>query len=484
MEGPASRVIFPPGVPMDTGGSVMRAFRGFSGGGTLRARRLLGCVVALVALAAMAFAPAIASAHKTPKIRKSYLALGDSLAFGYSQQLFNENEKTGESPSAFENGYTNDYLAKINTGGDYQLINLGCPGETSASLIGTTLAAELNVALAGKLPIPVTGEEPCEYHRVDGLRLHHEYGGTKSQLESALTVIAEEKAKGTPVKLVSLNDGANDELHEVAKLKKEVETIETEHVTNIAKEEVVVKVLAIAKHEVEEYVISQVVGQAFTESGGAEPEFEEDIAKDAAAYQATHGVELQAMGFADAEAYAAAHATELQAEGEQLGQEYAETHAKELTEEGEGILKTKLEAAAPGLFEQIIVNVDATIIALRGDGYKGKVVFQGGYDAYGDLTGHGEVLAGSNELAEDLNQAMKANITAKRIGTAKFGACFVNPHPYFNPGGALEPVRLFELINMDNTKEYEGKKDGPDIHPTPAGYQQLANEMFADCGDA
>ena len=30
--------------------------------------------------------------------------------------------------------------------------------------------------------------------------------------------------------------------------------------------------------------------------------------------------------------------------------------------------------------------------------------------------------------------------------------------------------------------EYEGKKDGPDIHPTPAGYQQLANEMFPDCG--
>ena len=483
MEGPASRVIFPPGVPMDTGGSVMRAFRGFSGGGALRARRLLGCVVALVALAAMAFAPAIASAHKTPKIRKSYLALGDSLAFGYSQQLFNENEKTGESPSAFENGYTNDYLAKINTGGDYQLINLGCPGETSASLIGTKLAGELNAALAGELRIPITGEEPCEYHRVFGLPLHHEYGGTKSQLESALATIAEERAKGTPVKIVTLNDGANDELHAVAKIEKEAEVIETERVTEIAKGDVTLYVLGKAKEEVSNYVIEQVIPQAFEESGGIPPTFEEDIAIDAAAYAAAHAHELELKVFEDAAIYAATHEAELKKLGEEKGLEYEETHAEELKKEGEAILRRKFVEDSPALFEQIITNVDATVIALRDiGGYKGPIIFQGGYDPYGNLTGEREVLEGSNESAEILNQAMKANVTMKRIGGAKFKLCFVNPHPTWNPGLPNEPVRLFEWTNMDNTKEFEGKKDGPDIHPTPAGYAELADEMFAACG--
>ena len=196
----------------------MQAMNGFSGTGARRAYRMLGCMVALVALAAMALTPSIASAMKTPKIKKTYLALGDSLAFGYSQQLFNENEHLGEPPTAFEHGYTNDFFAKIDGGGNYQLVDLGCPGETSASLIGTKLAGELNVALAGELPIPVTGEAPCAYHEVDHLALHHEYGGTKSQLESALAVIAEDKALGKPVKTVSLNDGANDELHLVDQL--------------------------------------------------------------------------------------------------------------------------------------------------------------------------------------------------------------------------------------------------------------------------
>ncbi len=461
----------------------MQAMNGFSGTGARRAYRMLGCMVALVALAAMALTPSIASAMKTPKIKKTYLALGDSLAFGYSQQLFNENEHLGEPPTAFEHGYTNDFFAKINGSGNYQLVNLGCPGETSASLIGTKLAGELNVALAGDLPIPVTGEAPCAYHEVDHLALHHEYGGTKSQLESALQVIAEDKALGKPVKTVSLNDGANDELHAVAKIEAEVEAIETERVTQIAEGEVKLKVLHIAEREVEEYVIDQVIPQAYEESGGVEPEFAEDIGKDAAAYSAAHKHELEEKVFEDAGIYGAEHAPELAAEGERIGEEYSVSHAEELTKEGEAILKTKLEADAPGLFEQIIVNVDATVIALRDiGGYKGPIIFQGGYDPYGNLTGEREVLEGSKESTEILNAAMKANVTAKKVGHVKFGLCFVDPQPYFNPGLPKEPERLFELVNMDNTMEYEGKKDGPDIHPTPAGYQQLANEMFSDCG--
>jgi hypothetical protein len=35
---------------------------------------------------------------------------------------------------------------------------------------------------------------------------------------------------------------------------------------------------------------------------------------------------------------------------------------------------------------------------------------------------------------------------------------------------------------MANFSEFEGKKNGPDIHPTPLGYQELANVMQANCG--
>src|SRR5271165_4405024 len=69
----------------------------------LRSRsRLLGCaLVALIALSAVM----ASSAGATPPIKETYMALGDSLAFGYSQQLFNEHIGTGEPASAFEHGY-------------------------------------------------------------------------------------------------------------------------------------------------------------------------------------------------------------------------------------------------------------------------------------------------------------------------------------------------------------------------------------------
>ena len=81
----------------------MQAMNGSGGLGIRRFCRLLGCVAALVALSAMAV-PSIAAAKKPVKVKETYLALGDSLAFGYSQQLFNENEKTAENPTAFEHG--------------------------------------------------------------------------------------------------------------------------------------------------------------------------------------------------------------------------------------------------------------------------------------------------------------------------------------------------------------------------------------------
>ncbi|HTR90020.1 MAG TPA: hypothetical protein VMG62_07930, partial [Solirubrobacteraceae bacterium] len=156
--------------------------------------RLIGCSLALVVLTALALAPA-AGAAKTPK-EETYLAMGDSLAFGYSQQLYNENESAGDPASAFEAGYANDYLAYITAHHAYagtKLVNDGCPGETTESLIGSnaTLIGGLNAALAGKIPVPVKGESPCAYQEgwnafhTNGIGgpLHNPYVG-HSQLEN------------------------------------------------------------------------------------------------------------------------------------------------------------------------------------------------------------------------------------------------------------------------------------------------------------
>ncbi len=65
------------------------------------------------------------------------------------------------------------------------LVNDGCPGETTDSMIGDgPLAAAMEADLGAK------GEAPCAYHNVDGLPLHNEYGEGKSQLENALETIA------------------------------------------------------------------------------------------------------------------------------------------------------------------------------------------------------------------------------------------------------------------------------------------------------
>ena len=183
-------------------GSVVSGRRG--------GRRLIGCAIALVAICAM-ITPSVASAEIVP-VKETYLALGNSLAFGFSQQLFNENEKLGEPPTAFEHGYVNDYWKFIggkNLG--IQITNDGCPGETTDSLIG-------NGALAAAFGIP--GESPCAYHKV-GFPLHHEYGGV-SQLESALGSIAVDSFTGVPVTTISVDIGANDDLHLIAKCKAEV----------------------------------------------------------------------------------------------------------------------------------------------------------------------------------------------------------------------------------------------------------------------
>jgi len=343
-------------------------------GSAVSFRRLLGCTFALVLALSAVFA-ASASA-KTPT--KTDLALGDSVAFGYSQQLFNENEKTGESPTAYEHGYANYYYMqsalKIAGG---QLTNDGCPGETTDSMIGN--------GPLGKALDP-TGEAACAYHNLLGAPLHDEYGAGKSQLERALENIAFDAATGKPVTTLTLNIGANDELHAV-------------------------------------------------------------------------------------------HACEVE-----VGTEYATEGKSKYGATPEAAVKGCLEFHATALFTHIITNIGTILYAIRngatfgGVNYTGKVVFQGGYDPYGSVFVAGkEILTGSTALAKILTINLKPTVES-------FGACYTDPLPTFNPLTGAEPARLQKWTNMANLTEFEGKKNGPDIHPTPVGYQKLAHLMVNQCG--
>jgi hypothetical protein len=341
------------------------------------------------------------------------LALGDSVSFGYSQEMFNEFFPK-ESPPKFEtelgegtygfiepagrpNGFVVDYNNKqiekqTETSVWKKAINNGCPGETSDSFIGNGPVGTALEAILG-----TTGEAPCAYHNVNGLRLHHEYASaSQSQLENALEVLAKENPSGKhnhPVVTISVQIGSNDLLREVhrceAQVKEEFET----------------------------------TGKSIF---GATPE------------EAVKGC---------------------------------------------------LEANAGKVFQHILKNVAGILFALRNGSlfgsvnYTGKIIVGGYYNPYGAVFTPGvELLPSSNTLEAILN-FFEGKLTKE------FGGCYANPQPRFNPlfegKPAEEPARLQAFTNMANftfAKEGNKEKNGPDIHPTPLGYEELANINLAVCG--
>jgi lysophospholipase L1-like esterase len=150
-------------------------------------KRTLALLCASIALTAFALVPpAGAGAHGggLPGFKPTtYLALGDSLAFGYSEAKFNELYPA-EPASAYDTGYVDDFghvLGLLQPG--VQTVNDGCPGETTESFI----------------------VGPCAYGTE--FPLHHPYAG--SQLANALAVIAEHPGQVSPI---TLDIGANDAL--------------------------------------------------------------------------------------------------------------------------------------------------------------------------------------------------------------------------------------------------------------------------------
>jgi lysophospholipase L1-like esterase len=124
--------------------------------------------------------------HGAPSAQ-TYLALGDSLAFGYSQKRFEENLPE-ENPAAFETGYVNDFADVLRIGDHkLQIVNDGCPGETTESMI----------------------DGPCAYQLE--YPLHHPYAGgpDSSQLSDALAYLSTHPGQVNPI---TIDIGANDAL--------------------------------------------------------------------------------------------------------------------------------------------------------------------------------------------------------------------------------------------------------------------------------
>ncbi len=113
----------------------------------------------------------------------------------------------------------------------------------------------------------------------------------------------------------------------------------TEIATRQAEDEIFAKVFKIAEEAVHAYVVEQVTPQAFEETGGAAPAFEERVAALAAEYAVAHKAELTKRTLSEAEKYGSEHAKELGEEGEKLGEEdgarYEAEHGAELAAEGQ-----------------------------------------------------------------------------------------------------------------------------------------------------
>lgn len=193
-------------------------------------RRASVSALALVALMAamVALAPA-ARADKPRSPVSVYLALGDSISFGYSEQVFNENFPN-ESPSFFEAGFTNDFAQDLarppEAGRGLTLVNDACPGETSNGLIGENpaLGGKTSTEPAGHNPQGLGDYHPCAYLNVDGLPLHNSLsigGRSISQLEDALSILKEGNP-AHPIAAITLNIGSNDELAAITQCKNEV----------------------------------------------------------------------------------------------------------------------------------------------------------------------------------------------------------------------------------------------------------------------
>lgn len=85
----------------------------------------MALVFSLVLLSTLASVALSSQAHAQSFVgpKKYYLSLGNSLAFGYQPDL------------NWDDGYSDDFFSNLKNHNSQQLINMGCPGETSNTFI-------------------------------------------------------------------------------------------------------------------------------------------------------------------------------------------------------------------------------------------------------------------------------------------------------------------------------------------------------------
>jgi hypothetical protein len=379
--------------------------------GDRRSRHPIGYVVALVAM----IMPSMASA-KTPVVpTKTYLALGDSVAFGYSQQLYNEGVKNGDPARGFETGYANDYLKTLKSP-ETQLTNDGCPGETTESFLGKNpvLLNKLNTALkakqeAQKLP-QISGNESepeahtlpnCEYQEEGNLKvagkggpLHHPYV-SESQLENAIKTIKEDSTNGTPVTTISLDIGTGDVLHTLARTEFEVrKEIEARVLATVLlkQPEFTEAVANAAKARVEAALHAERPNAVKECEAQAQKEVEEGrISQGQVPAAVQKCIEVASIPFALKDALEHNYVKEVEGLVAAGAAKYAHEHHFELTAEGEKKAEEKIKAELHEVIAQINSNVLGILTAIReagtlglgGVNYSGKIIFQSSYDAFG-----------------------------------------------------------------------------------------------------
>ncbi len=107
----------------------------------------------------LALAPAANAAH----VGNTYLALGDSLAYGYhAAQFKSELESKGfVEPATFNDGYVDDFGATLKLANPkLQIINDGCPGETTETFINGSGLPGLLCGRSDRIPVPLRVPTP------------------------------------------------------------------------------------------------------------------------------------------------------------------------------------------------------------------------------------------------------------------------------------------------------------------------------------
>lgn len=145
---------------------ITRRRRGFSSAA--------GLLCTIVAAAAALTATPLAFADPAPQFnppKKYYLALGDSVAYGFQRSKF----VADLPPSGYDTGYVDVFAARLRAiRPDISVVNFGCPGESTRSF--------------------QTG--PC-FFAASGNGLHDNFEG--SQLDAAVAFLAAHRGQVSPI---------------------------------------------------------------------------------------------------------------------------------------------------------------------------------------------------------------------------------------------------------------------------------------------